>query len=750
MKKKWMISVAGLLVGGLVVISTLVRTEAQPRPGSSAAQSGSSAQMGGKEISGTVTSSNGAEAGVWVIAETNDLPTKFRKIVVTDDRGRYLLPDLPMANYRVWVRGYGLVDSTPVDAKPGATALALKAVVAPSPRAAAQYYPGNYWFSLIQIPPKNEFPIAIPSGDVRSSGGAGGFGGPPTTEIRTQAAWIDSLKGGCEVCHQMGNKATREIEPALGTFKSGAEAWDHRLRVGQVPMSANRFGGHEKGISMFADWTDRIAAGELPPTPPRPQGIERNVVLTLWDFSVPQAFLHDITSTDKLHPTINPNGPIYGGEWSQGALAVVDPVKNTKDLIKLPLQDENDRKLLRTWSPQKVEVSSPYWGDQLVWTDPINAHTPQMDRTGRVWVNAENHKPDNPAYCKAGSDNPFAKAYPIESADGWGLDMYDPETKKITMIDMCFRTQHTIVSGDKDETLYFSIPTGLGGIGWFKTAVWDKTGDAEKAQGRCAPIIDYNGDGKLGPYTKANEPPDPKLDRAVAGANGYGVAVNPVDGSVWYAAPTPMPGRIIRIDPGSNPPSTCMTEVYEPPYFNPKVPDELSYTPRGIDVDTNGIVWTALAGSGHLASFDRRKCKVLNGPTATGQHCPEGWTLYQAPGPKFKGETDAIADWFYLNWTDRFDTLGLGKNMQVVTGTGSDSLRVFDPVKKTWIDLRVPYPMGFYTRGVDGRIDDPKGGWKGRGLWASNESRVIWHTEGGKGTTSQMVHFQIRPDPLAK
>jgi hypothetical protein len=88
--------------------------------------------------------------------------------------------------------------------------------------------------------------------------------------------------------------------------------------------------------------------------------------------------------------------------------------------------------------------------------------------------------------------------------------------------------------------------------------------------------------------------------------------------------------------------------------------------------------------------------------------------------------------------------------VQVVTGTGSDSLRIFDPVKKTWADLRVPYPMGFYTRGVDGRIDDPKTGWKGRGLWASNESRVIWHTEGGKGTTSQVVHFQIRPDPLAK
>ena len=70
-------------------------------------------------ITGVVTSGAGPEAGVWVIAETGDLPTKFRKIVVTDDDGRFLLPEIPEASYSVWVRGYGLVDSTPVMAAPG-------------------------------------------------------------------------------------------------------------------------------------------------------------------------------------------------------------------------------------------------------------------------------------------------------------------------------------------------------------------------------------------------------------------------------------------------------------------------------------------------------------------------------------------------------------------------------------------------------------------------------------------------------
>ena len=102
-------------------------------------------------ISGVVTSSKGPEAGVWVIAETTDLPTRFAKIVVTDAQGRYALPELPPANYQVFVRGYGLVDSTRVPAKPGQR-LDLKAVVAPDERAAAQVYPADYWLSLLTIP----------------------------------------------------------------------------------------------------------------------------------------------------------------------------------------------------------------------------------------------------------------------------------------------------------------------------------------------------------------------------------------------------------------------------------------------------------------------------------------------------------------------------------------------------------------------------------------------------------------------
>src|SRR5438067_5706736 len=113
----------------------------------SAQPSGPSVTPGASDLAGVVTGRNGPEAGVWVIAETTDLPTKFARIVVTDDRGRYMMPDLPKANYSVWVRGYGLVDSTNVKTMPGKI-VNLNAVVATTPGQVAEYYPAIYWFSM--------------------------------------------------------------------------------------------------------------------------------------------------------------------------------------------------------------------------------------------------------------------------------------------------------------------------------------------------------------------------------------------------------------------------------------------------------------------------------------------------------------------------------------------------------------------------------------------------------------------------
>src|SRR4051794_41593323 len=109
------------------------------------------------DIGGVVTGPNGPEAGVWVIAETHDLGVRYIKIVVTDDQGRYVVPDLPKANYDVWVRGYGLIDSPKVKSEPGKI-VNLTAVKAPNDQAAAEYYPPIYWLSMAKMPEKSEFP----------------------------------------------------------------------------------------------------------------------------------------------------------------------------------------------------------------------------------------------------------------------------------------------------------------------------------------------------------------------------------------------------------------------------------------------------------------------------------------------------------------------------------------------------------------------------------------------------------------
>ena len=129
----------------------------------------------------------------------------------------------------------------------------------------------------------------------------------------------------------------------------------------------------------------------------------------------------------------------------------------------------------------------------------------------------QNRKLDPPDYCKATSNNVFARNWeppPQKRDGGWGVDIYDPKTGKFEAIDLCFVIHHLKMAYDKDETVYFAMKIGqVGGVGWVNSRVWDETHDAEKAQGWCPPVIDYNGDGKIGAYTRAPQPPDPKLDQ---------------------------------------------------------------------------------------------------------------------------------------------------------------------------------------------------------------------------------------------
>ncbi len=654
----------------------------------------SGVSIGDADLGGVVTGPNGPEAGVWVIAETTDLPTRFAKIVVTDDRGRYLIPDLPKANYSVWVRGYGLVDSPKVSSAPGKT-LDLTAVAAPNAAAAAEYYPAMYWFSLIRVPEKHEFPLE---------------------KIKSQGEWLNIVKSGaCQSCHALGTPGMRKIPKELGEFKDSTEAWERRLMSGSAQAFMARDIGRldtQRALKLFADWTDRVAAGELPfAKPERPQGLERNVVITAWDWSRPTHYLHDEIATDRRNPRINADGKIYGSpEDSTDLVPVLDPKTHTASTVMHPVRDPS------TPSTKNNPFGpSPYWGAEPIWDGRTLNHNPMMDEKGRLWFTSRVRPNENPDFCKQGSDHPSAKVFPIKEANRH-LSIYEPATGKWTLISTCFPTHHLNFASDANQTLWTSSGvTGAGVVGWLNRKMYEETGDEVKSQGWTPFVLDTNSNGKRDEYVEPNQPVDPAKDKRLA-INIYSVAVSPADGSVWGTV-LGYPGSIARVNPGPDPTHTAITEVYEPPFPG--------FGPRGGDVDRDGVFWVALA-SGHLGSFDRRKCKgPLNGPNATGKHCPEGWTLHQLPGPQLRDVKDpGSAEASYYVWTDWFDTFGLGRNVPIVMGNLSDSIMAL--VDGKLVTFRVPYPSGLFPKNVDGRIDDPGAGWKGKALWTTTGTRTAF------------------------
>ena len=719
-----------------VAVAVLAGASASSRPAQ--AISDHSVKVGPAEIGGTVTSANGPEAGVWVIARTDDLPTRFAKIVVTDDRGRFLIPELPRdATYTVWARGYGLVDGPAQHVRPG-TGVHLSALVAPDATAAAQFYPAEYWFAMLAIPSASDFPGT----------GAAGNGIAPT--VLSQNMWLDDIKtDGCITCHQIGNKATRTIPTVFGTFAKSSDAWGRRIQSGQAAgtMLANFSKVGPRALVQFGDWTDRVAKGELPATkPPRPQGVERNVVITEWDWAAPTVYLHDEISTDKRDPRLNAYGKIYGSpEESTDYVPVLDPVKNATGWVKVPVLDPNTPSFGGTSLEAPLKPSA-YWGTQRIWYSQDSMHNPMLDEHGRLWLTSRVRPAADPAFCQAGSALESAQLFPLKTSSRQAA-MYDPKTKTFLLANLCFNTHHLYFASDANDTLWFSAGGGNANVvGWLNTAEFVRTGDATKAQGWTPLVLDIVGTGKrTATYTEPGQPIDPTRDARITG-DFYGLGVSPVDGTVWGSV-IGYPGKIVRVIPGADPARTALAEVYELPAEDPSVAMR-GYSPRGLDIDGNGVIWVPLA-SGHLASFDRRKCRApLNGPNATGKQCPEGWTLYPFPGPQFAGLTQSgSAEASYYTWVDRFNTLGLGANVPMATGNLGESVNAL--LNGRFVIMRVPYPLGFFAKNVDGRIDDPAKGWKGRGLWTTYGSRAPFHMETGKGTKPIVLHFQIRPNPLA-
>ena len=382
---------------------------------------------------------------------------------------------------------------------------------------------------------------------------------------------------------------------------------------------------------------------------------------------------------------------------------------------------------------------SPYWGEEKIWDTKANNHNGMFDRQGRVWFAAAVRGPNNPDFCKRGSDHPSAKLFPLERTSR-SITRLDPKTMQYTFIDTCFGTHHLQFGYDANDTLW----TSGGGpvVGWINTRLFDETGDAAKAQGWTALVLDTNGNGQRDEYVEPDQPLDPAKDKRISRRLlcgepepggwlhlGLGGSVQRDTRRLCALIPAP-----IRLRPRWRKSTTC------------RGPASAS---AGADIDRQGVVWASLS-SGHLASFDRRKCKRPAQRTPGDRRSLPGGLVASISTPvrAFRAIGENSAESSYYTWVDQHNTFGLGEDVPMSTANLMDGLVALKDGRM--ISLRVPYPLGFYAKGFDGRIDDPKAGWKGRGLWTTSGDRTPWLREGGKGSKPIAVHFQLRPDPLAK
>ena len=228
-------------------------------------------------------------------------------------------------------------------------------------------------------------------------------------------------------------------------------------------------------------------------------------------------------------------------------------------------------------------------------------------------------------------------------------------------------------------------------------------------------ILDTNGNGKRDEYVEPNQPVDPTKDKRIV-AGFYAVMPNPADGSVWGTVPD-----LSRAQSCASLRESIPRRLRSPRSTMSRCPALAS---AAADIDKQGVVWASLA-SGHLAasiaenakdrSTDRKRPAII---------APRAGRSINIPVRAFKGIGENSAESSYYSWVDQHNTFGLGEDVPMSTGNLNDGLIAMKDGKM--ILLRVPYPMGFYAKGFDGRIDDPKAGWKGRGLWSSSGDRAPW------------------------
>ena len=450
----------------------------------------------------------------------------------------------------------------------------------------------------------------------------------------------------------------------------------------------------------------------------------------------PKDYLHDEISTDKRNPTVNANGLIFGAtEESTDLFPVLDPINHKATQVKMPVRDPKTPS-----SKDNATAPSPYWGDEIIWDSKTSMHNPMFDEKGRVWFTSRVRSPDNPAFCKKGSEHPSAMMFPLERSNRQ-LSMYEPETGKITLISTCFQTHHLVFAEDANNTLWTSAGGPQSGvIGWLNRKMFEETGDEEKSQGWTALMLDTNGNGKRDDYVEPNEPVDPAKDKRINAAI-YSVARK--SGRQQYL------GHIARLSRLRRPPQS-RDQIHRRPLWRKSLSRrQPGYGPAWW---RHRPQWRVL---GILIERPSRQLRPAQMQGASERAQCDGKTLSRGldavsvsrtSDGRCDGARVCRSELLYLGRPIRH--VRSGKNVPIATGNANESLLAL--VDGKFVNLRVPYPMGFYSKWMDGRVDDANAGWKGKAIWATYSTRTPFHIEGGKGTTSKVVKLQLRPDPLAR
>ena len=424
---------------------------------------------------------------------------------------------------------------------------------------------------------------------------------------------------------------------------------------------------------------------------------------------------------------MNANGPIYGAlEASADYMPVVDPTTHTASQVKLQVRDPKTPSEAQTPPAEP----SPYWGDEAIWTSQTSAHSFAMDKAGaRLGRGAHPSQPDVgilPA--GLGRIRP-PMAFPINQS-GRQMQMYDPKTKKVTTIDTCFGTHH--LNFDDNDVLWF---TGGGAVeGWFDTKVYDKTKDEQKAQGWTVFVLDTNGNGKRDAYVEPDQPIDPDegqadqravLRRGAEPGRRLDLGIGPGHARIARAADA-------RVEPAGDGAVRSLRSAVEQPEGAGSGVCAARHGRRQQRRRLDGAVERAASPASTGASARVR---------STGRPRPASTARKAGRSTRCRVRTtraptdSASADSAYYNFVDRFDMLGLGKDVPLATGNGSEALLAL--VDGKFLTFRVPYPMGFYAKGIDGRIDDPNAGWKGKGIWTTYATRAPFHVGRRQGHDEQ-------------